>query len=381
MKKKNFIKILIPLIIVVLIVFSLYFLFRRGLEKKKFMETLEEEKSYFLSSINPGDFFPLNEIETINGEKVEFNGKKTLLIITSPNCASCNFVSFLIKEWMEKYRNIQFVYIALDENIRNIQDINGVKIAIDKEGKILKNLNIYKNGFPSLFLISPERIIVYKSTNFISYFVWERLEKELRNFSEERFDQISFIEETPEISKKLKKSEFLIDINEKFIIPDDLEGNFTLIFYSYNRYLKFDNMRTYIDFIDKINFDINKLIILNNLDEYWYKKAMEFYEKYKPSILYEFLIRDKLLPENNKIEENKIKKYLIDMDYKIKLIPDRNWEFMFNYGNFNFLNTLIILDDIGTVLDVIPITENLYNFPFLKKYIENELNVLINKIS
>jgi len=139
-------------------------------------------------------------------------------------------------------------------------------------------------------------------------------------------------------------------------------------------------MRSYIDFIDKINFDINKLIILNNLDEYWYKKAMEFYEKYKPSILYEFLIREKLLPENNKIEENKIKKYLIDMNYKIKQISDRNWEFMFNYGNFNFLNTLIILDDKGTVLDVIPITENLYNFPFLKKYIENELNALINKM-
>jgi hypothetical protein len=350
-------------VILSLITFLFIYLIKYYQGEKAFSIEVENTRELFKESLNPGDLFPLNELTSSSCQRIDLNNKRVCII----DYGSRSYYVPLLSDWARQYSNIEFIFVTSDYSIQNNYTLSNTYTYDDSEGMLHKELKIPEMSL-FIVMISEKGEILYKLVDFNLHYVWKDVEAQLKFLSEDNLNKMSMKEMTPIIGRKIAQAEF-IDIEDKKIsILDSLTGKYSIIFFYNTNFLKSSDLIPYVNLLKGID-NVNKLIVLDMLNEKWFNTGMSFAENYDVKVVKDYLNGLKLLPDNNEKEVMNLVSYIQDKAGDISFILDNNWEFSFMYTSGG---CFFILTPEGILKDILPIVDKT-ELRYLKTYINKEL--------
>lgn len=138
---------------------------------------VDVNKQLYFPPIGLGERLPLEELTKdgpildINGERIDFTGQPTALILGISDCPACLDQLPLVAKWATELPQLQLVYAArgpkLSEYIDKLRGLPGLRIVDDSGRRLAEGLTA--RAGPTTFLIDEQAVVRWRMTAFFPW--------------------------------------------------------------------------------------------------------------------------------------------------------------------------------------------------------------------
>ena len=246
---------------------------------------LKEHAFPLTASIPVGKIVNFSQFRDEDFAKLFQSNRPKVIVFGRNECGPCFYLSFPLKEWVKKYRELEFIYIEMTNLKPNYLHINSKNFhLILNDPNVIPNLtDLFHVRFsPTIFFLNGNNAIVWKRSGFLIT-DYEDLKQHLYKFSHNQLEFADY-QRNITVGRRLPSIRYIYN-GEKIVFPDEFKGKPTFI------YLFMSTCGVCKSALDQIpnsvsnNNNINKVIIFAGFNKEAESDALHFANHFSMKLL------------------------------------------------------------------------------------------------